>query len=169
MYEVTLPAPIVVSQGRANVQLEQFGSDQLLLRVVRPGSALLRVRWTPYWYFEGGCVQRDGDWTRISTRNKGFALLSIRFSPERVVQRGRRCAERKARLTHMARRRWLDPVLQVFLFVGAYYAYRLVRGVGGRPRGRRVRERARPPAHRAVARPLLRAGPAGLDRVATGG
>ena len=93
VYEVTLPAPIVVSQGRANVQLEQFGSDQLLLRVVRPGSALLRVRWTPYWYFEGGCVQRDGDWTRISTRNKGFALLSIRFSPERVVQRGRRCAD----------------------------------------------------------------------------
>jgi len=92
VYEVTLPAPIVVSQGRANVQLEQFGSDQLLLRVVRPGSALLRVRWTPYWYFEGGCVQRDGDWTRVSTRNKGFALLSIRFSPERVVQRGRRCA-----------------------------------------------------------------------------
>ena len=29
----------------------------------------------------------------------------------------------------MARRRWLDPVLQVALFVGAYYAYRLVRGV----------------------------------------
>ena len=29
----------------------------------------------------------------------------------------------------MARRRWLDPVLQVALFVGAYYAYRLVRGL----------------------------------------
>jgi hypothetical protein len=93
VYEVTLPAPIVVSQGRANIQLEQFGSDQLLLRVVRPGEALLRVRWTPYWYFEGGCVERDGDWTRVTARNRGFALLSIRFSPERVVQRGRRCAK----------------------------------------------------------------------------
>ena len=29
----------------------------------------------------------------------------------------------------MARRRWLDPLLQVALFVGAYYAYRLVRGL----------------------------------------
>ncbi len=29
----------------------------------------------------------------------------------------------------MARRRWLDPVVQVALFLGAYYAYRLVRGV----------------------------------------
>ena len=29
----------------------------------------------------------------------------------------------------MARRRWLDPVVQIALFVGAYYAYRLVRGV----------------------------------------
>jgi len=92
VYEVTLPAPIVVPRGNANVQLEQFGSDQLLLRVVRPGSALLRVRWSPYWYFEGGCVQRDGAWTRVTARDKGFALLSMRFSPERVVQRGRRCA-----------------------------------------------------------------------------
>ncbi|MDQ3720546.1 MAG: hypothetical protein M3350_07180 [Actinomycetota bacterium] len=92
VYEVTLPAPIVISRGGANVQLEQFGSDRLLLRVVRPGEALLRVRWTPYWHFEGGCVQRAGEWTRISARNRGFALLSIRFSPERVVQRGRRCA-----------------------------------------------------------------------------
>ena len=29
----------------------------------------------------------------------------------------------------MARRRWLDPVVQIALFFGAYYAYRLVRGV----------------------------------------
>jgi hypothetical protein len=29
----------------------------------------------------------------------------------------------------MAHRRWLDPVLQVALFLGAYYAYRLVRGL----------------------------------------
>jgi membrane-associated phospholipid phosphatase len=29
----------------------------------------------------------------------------------------------------MARRRWLDPVLQIALFFGAYYAYRLVRGL----------------------------------------
>jgi len=97
VYEVTLPAPIVISRGGANVQLEQFGSDQLLLRVVRPGEALLRVRWTPYWHFEGGCVQRDGEWTRISARSRGFALLSIRFSPERVVQRGRRCAPKSPR------------------------------------------------------------------------
>jgi PAP2 superfamily len=29
----------------------------------------------------------------------------------------------------MARRRWLDPVVQIALFFGAYYAYRLVRGL----------------------------------------
>jgi hypothetical protein len=29
----------------------------------------------------------------------------------------------------MARRRWVDPLVQVALFFGAYYAYRLVRGV----------------------------------------
>jgi hypothetical protein len=91
VYEVTLPTPIVIPQGRANIGLEQFGSDRLLLRVVRPGQAIVRVGWTPYWYLENGCVERDGDWTRVTTRSKGFVQLSTRFAPERLFQRGRRC------------------------------------------------------------------------------
>ena len=84
---------LLTRTGLTSIARPYACSDQLLLRVVRPGEALLRVRWTPYWYFEGGCVERDGDWTRVTARNRGFALLSIRFSPERVVQRGRRCAK----------------------------------------------------------------------------
>ena len=91
IYEVTLPTPIVIPQGEANIQLEQLGSDQLLLRVRKPGDALLRVRWTPYWLAKGGCVERDGDWTRVTAEKVGFLRLVTRFSPERVVQRGRRC------------------------------------------------------------------------------
>ena len=30
--------------------LEQLGSDELLLDVKRPGEAIVRVRWTPYWF-----------------------------------------------------------------------------------------------------------------------
>ena len=91
IYEVTLPTPIVIPKGNANIVLEQLGSDQLLLRVRKPGEALVRVRWTPYWLARGGCVQREGEWTRVTADKEGFLRLVTRFSPERVVQRGRRC------------------------------------------------------------------------------
>ena len=63
----------------------------VLLRVIEPGEALVRVRWTPYWLAKGGCVQRDGEWTRVTAERPGFLALVTRFGPERVFQRGRRC------------------------------------------------------------------------------
>jgi hypothetical protein len=88
---VTVPAPFVISEDRANVVLEQLGSDELLFDVKRPGSALIRVRWTPYWFARGACVEPAGEWTRLIARERGFVRLSTRFSPERLLQRGRRC------------------------------------------------------------------------------
>jgi hypothetical protein len=93
VYEVTLPTPVVIPQGGANMTLEQFGSDSVLLRVIRPGDALVRVRWTPYWLAHGGCVERDGEWTKVTAFREGFLRLTVRFSPERVLFRGRRCNE----------------------------------------------------------------------------
>jgi hypothetical protein len=91
VYEVLLAAPMVMPEGRAGVVLEQFGSDELLLDVRRPGAALVRVRWTPYWFAAGGCVERAGQWTRVIARERGFMRLSTRFAPERIVEHGRRC------------------------------------------------------------------------------
>jgi hypothetical protein len=91
VYEVTLPAPFVISQGQANVVLEQLGSDELLLDVRRPGSAIVRVRWTPYWFAHGACVEPHGGWTRVIAHKRGFVRLSTRFAPERLIERGRRC------------------------------------------------------------------------------
>ena len=91
IYEVTLPTPVVIPRGGADIELEQLGSDQVLLRVRKPGSALVRVRWTPYWLAKGGCVERDGDWTRVTATKPGFLKLVTRFGPERVLQRGKRC------------------------------------------------------------------------------
>jgi hypothetical protein len=91
IFEVTLPTPIVIPQDDANIVLEQLGSDELLLRVRKPGEALVRVRWTPYWLAKGGCVERAGDWTTVTARKEGFLRLVTRFSPERVIERGRRC------------------------------------------------------------------------------
>jgi hypothetical protein len=91
VYEVILPAPIVIPERRANFVLDELRPDELLLDVKRPGSAILRVRWTPYWFARGACVERHGSWTRVIARRTGFVRLSTRFSLERVFSRGRRC------------------------------------------------------------------------------
>jgi hypothetical protein len=91
VYEVLLPAPLVIPQKAANIVLEQFQSDELLLDVKRPGEAIVKVRWTPYWFASNACVEPDGDWTRVIAHEKGFVRLSTRFSPERLFSRGRRC------------------------------------------------------------------------------
>jgi len=91
VYEVLLPAPFVVPRQDANITLARLGSDRLLLRVRRPGEAVVRVRWTPYWHAQGGCVERDGAWTRVTAPRRGYLRLTTRFAPERVISRGRRC------------------------------------------------------------------------------
>jgi len=91
VYEVMLPAPFVIPRGRAAASLERLETDQVLLRVVRPGDFVVRVRWTPYWYLPGGCVYPDEGWTGVRVRRSGFARLVIRFAPERLFARGRRC------------------------------------------------------------------------------
>jgi hypothetical protein len=91
VYEVLLPAPIVIPQGNARIVLEQFGSDELLLDVKKPGEAIVKVRWTPYWFARNACVEPDGDWTRVITHEVGFVRMSTRFSPERLFSRGKRC------------------------------------------------------------------------------
>jgi hypothetical protein len=91
VYEVLLPAPIVIPQRDANIVLEQMQSDELLLDVKKPGEAIVKVRWTPYWFASNACVEPNGDWTRVIADEVGFVRLSTRFSPERLFSRGRRC------------------------------------------------------------------------------
>jgi hypothetical protein len=91
VYEVLLPAPLAISEGDARIVVEQFQSDELLLDVKRPGEAIVKVRWTPYWFASGACVEPHGDWTRVIADKTGFVRLSTRFAPERLVSRGRRC------------------------------------------------------------------------------
>jgi hypothetical protein len=94
VYEVLLPTPIVIPQKDARIVLEQMQSDELLLDVKRPGEAIVKVRWTPYWYASNGaCVEPDGDWTRVIADEEGFVRLSTRFAPERLFSRGRRCSD----------------------------------------------------------------------------
>ena len=68
--------------------------ESLTLRVPRPGSYTVRVRFTPYWALASGagCVSRaPEDWTVVRARRAGSVRLVIRFSLARVFSRGPRC------------------------------------------------------------------------------
>lgn len=92
IYELTLPHPIVIPDRDADVALAEIGSDEFTLDVREPGSALVRVRFTPYWKAHGGCVEPDGEWTRVTAERPGRLRVTTTFSPERVVSRGKRCS-----------------------------------------------------------------------------
>jgi len=89
VYAVANPTPIV--QGAAT--LRSLGPSSLSLDAQRPGEALVRVRFTPYWAItEGsGCVAPDGDFTKVIVRSPGSVRLGIRFSLGRIGARSPRC------------------------------------------------------------------------------
>jgi hypothetical protein len=91
IYLVTLPHPMVISDRGADIRLLHIGSDQVDLDVDLPGSALVRVRWSPYWRVAGACVERAGDWTRVIAGHPGRLRMTTSFDPLRVLFRGRRC------------------------------------------------------------------------------
>lgn len=92
VYRVTIPAPMVIPRGDASMSMQRLGSDDFVLRVRRPGTALVRVRYTPYWRAHGGCVQRSGDWTQVTAPRAGTLRVSTTFAVGRVFHRGRRCS-----------------------------------------------------------------------------
>ena len=92
LFRVTIPHAMVVARGGAVMRLTEFDSDSFVLSVERPGSATVKVRWSHFWRARGGCVERDGEWTRVTTERPGRLRVAMAFSPVRVVSRGRRCA-----------------------------------------------------------------------------
>ena len=92
VYEVTLPSEMVVPQGGAPLELTRLGLDSATVRADGPGEATVKVGWSQYWKPSRGCVERDGEWIRVIADRAGEIELSMSFSPERIVSRGRRCA-----------------------------------------------------------------------------
>ncbi len=89
VYEVADPTPIVTGAAEQT----GMGANWLKLTFTRPGSALIRVRFSPYWKLSGvrGCVAPAGDFTRISAMTAGRASLTIAFALGRIGARSRRC------------------------------------------------------------------------------
>lgn len=92
IYDVTLPHPMIVPRRGTDIRLERLLADELILDVRRPGPAVVRVHWSPYWRLDAGCVERAGSWLLIEPERVGEARLTMRFAPRRVLSRGRRCA-----------------------------------------------------------------------------
>ena len=90
VYEVTDATDLV--QGAAT--LTAIGADSLTLRALRPGSAFVRVRFTPYWKLSDGfgCVRPAGDFTELTLRRAGTLRLQTAFSLGRVGARSPRCS-----------------------------------------------------------------------------
>jgi len=90
VYEVSRPTPIV--QGAA--RLTALGPNSVSLSAERAGTALVRVRFSPYWKVSGapGCVQPDGDFTLVQLRRPGRVRLVMQFSLDRIGARSPRCS-----------------------------------------------------------------------------
>jgi hypothetical protein len=90
IYAVRDPTPIV--SGAAT--LTALDADSLTLRAHRKGTAVVRVRFTPYWLLTGGagCVSPDGDYTKLTIRRPGTMRLVTSFSLSRVDARSPRCS-----------------------------------------------------------------------------
>ncbi|MFI1322198.1 hypothetical protein ACH4TI_03065 [Streptomyces rochei] len=54
---------------------------KLVLRVDRPGSMTVRVAWSPWLRTDGGCLARDGEFTRLTVEAPGEYRLSSRYGP----------------------------------------------------------------------------------------
>ncbi|CAM5415598.1 hypothetical protein SROCM77S_02753 [Streptomyces rochei] len=54
---------------------------ELVLRVDRPGSVTVRVAWSPWLRTDGGCLARDGEFTRLTVEAPGEYRLSSRYGP----------------------------------------------------------------------------------------
>ena len=91
VYAVADPTPIV--QGAAT--LRAIGPNWLSLEAERPGVAVVRVHFTPYWAItEGsGCVAPDGQFTRLLLRRAGAVRMAIRFSLLRIRATSPRCTQ----------------------------------------------------------------------------
>ena len=96
IYEVRSATPLVLPHDSGRAELISLGPQSFTVRVLRPGSFTVRVRYTPYWgvSMEGACIRQAGDWTAIRVPRSATVRVSIDFTPGSVLglTRGRdRC------------------------------------------------------------------------------
>ncbi len=88
IYAVRHTGPMLQAGAGASGRLAALGPESFVLRVVRPGDFVVRIRATPYWRLTGGggCVGRAGDWTLVRAAQPGLIRVTTSFSPARAWQ-----------------------------------------------------------------------------------
>lgn len=89
VYAVSDPTPI--AQGAA--VLSRLGSNSFSLQAQRPGTALVRIHFSPYWAIAAGsgCVAPAGSFMRLIVRRAGAIRVSMQFSLSRLGAHSPRC------------------------------------------------------------------------------
>ncbi len=91
VYRVRNPEPLAIGAAR----LTKLRPDGFNLLASDTGTALVRVRWTPYWAIQqgSGCVEESPrGFTRVTVDQPGPIRVGTDFSPLRIVSHGPRCA-----------------------------------------------------------------------------
>ncbi len=90
VYAVQGATPI--AQGAATLQ--ELGPNWLQLQARRPGTTMIRVRWSPYWALTqgAGCLAPSGGFTRLRSTRPGPVHIAIRFSLSRIGAISPRCS-----------------------------------------------------------------------------
>ncbi len=77
---------VAASPGLASggARVAALGADRVVVAVLHPGAALLRVRWTPYWVLRGAggharLSPAAGGWTLLRSTRAGTVVLGIAF------------------------------------------------------------------------------------------
>jgi hypothetical protein len=90
VYEVRSPTPM----ASGPVTLTRLGTESFALRAHRAGTALVRVRYTPYWKVTAGagCIERGRNgMTRLELAGAGEVRVAASFALDRVFDHGPRC------------------------------------------------------------------------------
>ncbi|HSC01777.1 MAG TPA: hypothetical protein VLC49_00615 [Solirubrobacteraceae bacterium] len=89
VYAVKNSTPIVQGAG----SLTALGPNSLAIEAHRPGVALIRVRWSPYWAVTrgSGCVAPAGGFIQLVIRHPGSLRVGMQFSLGRIRATSRRC------------------------------------------------------------------------------
>ncbi|WP_217142570.1 glycosyltransferase family 87 protein [Streptomyces sp. AC627_RSS907] len=77
VYRVRDAVPLVSAPGTVVTTT----STDLVLRADRPGPVTVRVAWSPWLRTDGGCLTRDGEFTRLTVPAPGEYRISSRYGP----------------------------------------------------------------------------------------
>ncbi|WP_425584999.1 hypothetical protein [Streptomyces vastus] len=77
VYRVREAVPLVSSPG----SVVRASSAEVVVRMPEPGSVTVRVAYSPWLYAEGGCLEKRGEFTRLTVTEPGVFRISSGYGP----------------------------------------------------------------------------------------